>query len=180
MNEDPKVVSEKVILKAKLFDVKELEIERLGKKVIHLVADRHPTVSVFPLTDKNELYLVSQYRYLLKERTLEAMAGFINENEEPLTAAKRELEEETGLVASGWTNLGEIQLSASVFKAESTLYLAKNLTQHEQKQDEGEDIAVVKMKLEDILEKVLNGEINHSATVIGILLLDKMMRKGDL
>lgn len=180
MNDDPKIVSQKTVLKAKLFDVKELKIERAGKKVVHRTAERHPTVSVFPLTENYELYLVSQYRYMLGERTIEAMAGFIDKDEVPLSAAKRELEEETGLTATYWSELVKIQLAASVFKAESTLFLAKDLKQGQQKQDEGEDILVVKVKLDDAVSKVMRGEINHSATVIGILFLDKLRREGKL
>jgi len=180
MSEDPKIVSQKTIFKAKLFEVKELKIERAGKQVVHHTAQRHPTVSVFPLSDDYELYLVSQYRYMLGKRTIEAMAGFVNKGEAPLAAAKRELEEETGLTASHWDELTEIELAASVFKAESTLFLAKGLIQGVQKQDEGEDIVVNKIKLDDVVNKVLRGEINHSATVIGILFLDKLRREGKL
>lgn len=180
MKDDPKIVSQKTVFKAKLFDVKELKIKRAGKSVIHRTAERHPTVSVLPLTEDYEIYLVGQYRYMLGERTLEAMAGFINRGEAPLSAAKRELQEETGLTAIYWKELVKIQLAASVFKAESTLFLAKDLKQGRQKQDEGEDISVVKMKLSDAVNKVMKKKINHAATVIGILFLDKLRREGKL
>ena len=176
-----KLVSQKKVFGAKLFDVKEVTI-RLpnGAKRIHQIAQRHPTVSVFPLTDSYEIYLVSQYRYMLKKVTLEAMAGFINKDEAPLGAAKRELEEECGIVASQWEELARVEMAASVFKACAHLFLAKGLEKGVSHPDEDEDIKTIKIPLGDAVKKVMTGEINHSASMIGILLLDKLRSENKL
>ncbi len=171
------VVGQKTIFKAELFEVKEIEIELSnGSKKIHHIAERRPTVSVFPITDLYDIYLVSQYRYLFRKVTLESMAGFINTNESPLQAAKRELEEETGLVASHWEELQRVELAASVFKASIYIFLAKDLEQRKQRPDESEDITVVKLPLSLAVEKVISGEINHASSIIGILLLDRLRK----
>ncbi len=109
------IISSKPVLSAKLFDVNQLTIQfSNGNTAVHHIVDRHPTVCVLPLTDKYEVYFVKQYRYLLQKVTLELMAGFINEKESPLAAAKRELAEETGIQAIQWEELVTADLSASV------------------------------------------------------------------
>lgn len=175
-----KILSRKKILKAKLFDVEELKIESGNKTRLHHVAKRRPTVSVFPITQNYELYLVSQYRYLLKKQTLEAMAGFIEENESPIEAAKRELVEETGIKAKLWKRLIKVEMSASVFKSKSHLFLARGLKNGTSRPDEDENIKLVKLSLDKAVNKVLRGEINHSSSVIGILFLDRLRREGKL
>ncbi len=175
-NLDP--LSEKTIFKAKLFDVSEVGIKlKSGREVVHHVAKRRPTVCVLPLTKNNEVYLVSQYRYMLKKNSLELMAGFIDAGEDPLTAAKRELDEETGIKAKNWKELMTVDMSASVFNAVSYLFLAQDLEQGIAHPEEEEDITVVKMPLEEAVEKVITGQMTTTMSIIGILLLDKLVKE---
>ncbi len=176
-----KIVSQKTAFKAKLFTVEELKLQRPNKKEkIHHIARRNPTVTVFPLTNSYELYLVSQYRYMLEKKTLEAMAGFIDTGETSVQAAKRELIEETGISANQWEELSRIELAGSVFRAQAHLFLAKDLTFGQAKPEEDEDIEVIKMSLQEAVAKVMSGEINHSASMIGILMLDKLRKEKKL
>lgn len=174
-------ISSKPVYHAKLFDVEEYKINfKNGREVVHHVVSRKPTVSVFPITEKYEIYLVSQYRYTLKRVTLEAMAGFIENGEKPFEAAKRELKEETGITASQWELMTNIAMAGSVFKAQSHLFLARDLVIGSQQQEEDEEIEVVKMSLDEAVQKVMLGEMNTSATMIGILMLDKMRKEKKL
>jgi ADP-ribose pyrophosphatase len=170
-----KIISQKPVFKAELFDVKELTFESAdGKKKIHHEAERTPVVSVFPLTSKNEIYLISQYRSMWKKTVLEAVAGYINKNETTIAAARRELKEETGIEAEQLEEMARVQLAGSVFKSTVNLFLAKGLIVGQNNLDEDEEISVVKMPLVQAVEKVMMGEINHSASMIGILMLDKL------
>lgn len=175
-----KILSKKKVLQAKLFDVEELKIDSNSKIKIHHIAKRNPTVSVLPLTSKGEIYLISQYRYMLNKTTLEVMAGFIEKNETPIKAAKRELLEETGIKAKYWKKLIKLEMAGSVFKSNSHLFLARGLVNGLPEPDEDENIKLVKISLEKAVRKVLSGEINHSSSVIGILFLDKIRREGKL
>lgn len=177
----PKIISHKNIFRAELFDVKELKLKFPdGKDKIHRIAERSSTVSVFPLTQSNNVYLVRQYRYLLDKTTLEAMAGFIKKGESSLSAAKRELREETGIYAEQWEEIARIEMTASVFKSTAYLFLAKDLAVGKPNPDEGEEIEVVRMPLSDAVKKVMSGEINVSASMVGIMLLDKLRREKKL
>lgn len=176
-----KITSQKPVFKGELFDVTEINFtNKAGKKKIHHIAERNPIISVFPLTDSYEIYLVSQYRYMLKRITLEAVAGFIEKRESSLAAAKRELEEETGIEAMQWEEISRVEMAASVFKGKMHLFLAKELEIPVIEYENEEEIVVVKISLSDAVKKVMDGEINHSASMIGILMLDKLRMQKKL
>jgi ADP-ribose pyrophosphatase len=170
-----KIVSQKPVFKAELFDVKEIVFEdHIGKKKVHHEAERAPVVSVFPLTGKYEIYLVSQYRQMLRKTVLEAVAGYVKKGETAISAARRELKEETGIEAEQLEEMARVQLAGSVFKSKVSLFLAKGLIVGKNNLDDFEEISLVKMPLAQAVEKVMMGEINHAASMIGILMLDRL------
>jgi ADP-ribose pyrophosphatase len=176
-----KDVSQKTILKTELFDVKKIVFkDNKGKKRIHHEAQRVPVVSIFPLTESNEIYLISQYRRMISRTTLEAVAGYVKETETIVSAARRELKEEVGIEARQLEMIARVQMAGSVFKSTTNLFLAKDLEIGDSHPDEDEEISIVKMPLSDAAEKVMTGEINHAASMIGILILDKLRMQKKL
>lgn len=175
------IVSQKTVFKAKLFDVREIVFKnKNGKEKIHHLAQRDTVVTIFPLTDLYEIYLVSQCRDMLEKNVLEAPSGYMKKKETVITAAKRELKEETGITAQQFEELARVDLTSSVFKSKVHLFLAKGLEMGETSLDEDEDISIVKMPLEQAVEKVMTGEINHAASMAGILMLDKLRMQKKL
>lgn len=176
-----KIVSQKTILRTKLFNVKEIEFEnKKGKKKIHHQAERVPVVSVFPLTDTYEIYLISEYRHMLDKTILEAVSGHIEKKETTIMAAKRELKEEAGITSHQLEEIARIEMAGSVFRSRNYLFLAKGLEIGDNKPEDDEQISIVKMPLATAVEKVMTGEINHAASMIGILLLDKLISQKKL
>lgn len=176
-----KIASQKSILRTKLLHVKQVVFEnQKGTKKSHYNAERSTVVSIFPLTDRDEIYLVSQYRYLLDKTVLEAVSGYVEKDERIISAAARELKEETGMAAQQLEELARVDLAGSVFKGKVHLFLAKGLEIGDNDLDEDEEIEVIKMPLEKAVEKVMTGEINHAGSMIGILMLDKLRREKKL
>jgi len=176
-----KVVSKKKVFKTELFNVKEINLKNnTGKIIIHHEAERVPIVTVFPLTDSYEIYLISQYRSMLEKTVLEAVAGHVEKGETTIAAARRELKEETGIEALQFEEIARTQTSASVFKSQVNLFLAKGLEIGDNNLDEFEEIKLVKMPLKEAVEKVMSGEINHLASMAGILILDKLRSQKKL
>lgn len=176
-----KVISQKSVFKAKFFEVKEQQvILPNNKRHTYAIVERNPTVNIFPLTNTSDIYLVSQYRYLFEKRVLEAVAGHIEKKETSLVAAKRELKEEVGMLASHWEEIARIEKSASVVRERCHIFLARDLDLGKPNPDEGEDIELVKLPLRDAAVKVMSGEINHAGTIIGILMLDKLRSEKKL
>lgn len=176
-----KVLSKKSILQAKWFDVYEVELELPnGVKRTHRDVIRKPSVSIFPLDDEYNLYLIDQFRYLIHGRILESVAGMLDEGEEPLEAAKRELKEETGIEAREWMSLGTQYSGASICTWEKTIYVAKKLTMGQAKLEATEDIKLVKIPLDEAIEKVLHGEFKTETSAYAILKIDKMRQQGKI
>jgi len=174
-----KILSRKTILDTGFFEVFEDEVEiKTGAKRKYFSAIRVPAVSVFPLSDSGEIYLIDQYRYIHDKKLIEAVAGTIEEGENPLETAKRELLEEAGIKASEWKKIGESDAAGSFITWKQHLFIAKNLEFADQKLEESEEIKVVKMKFDDALKMVIEGKINTSSTSFGILLIDKLIKTG--
>jgi 8-oxo-dGTP pyrophosphatase MutT (NUDIX family) len=177
-----KIISQKTIYKNNFIKLLETELRLPNNKIfIHADIEREPAVSVFPITDTYDLYFVAQYRYMLARVTLEAVAGIIEQGLSPLETAKKELHEEAGISAAEFVPLITVDAAGSFFKTKSHIFVAKDLTFGESSPEDSEEgIKLVKLSLDSALEKIFSGEISTSATVIGVLLLDKMRREGKL
>ncbi len=176
-----KIVSQKPVFRAELFNVKKIIFEnKRGTKKIHHVAERNTVVTIFPLTDQYEIYLVSQHRDMLGKTVLEAPSGYVKRNETTIAAAKRELNEETGMSVQQLEEFARVDLASSVFKSKLHLFLAKGLEIGDNDLDYDEEIEVVKMPLSSAVDKVMSGEINHAASMAGILMLDKLRSQKKL
>lgn len=175
------IIAQKTIHKSKLFEIVQNTVKLSdNKEKIYEDVYVHPSVFVFPITDKNEIYLIYEYRYLLKKTVLSAIAGFNEKGETSVQTAKRELKEETGLAAFQWEELLRLNTENSVVKSVKHIFLAKELEKVEDALEEDEDIKLVKMPLYEAVEKVFNGEVSGAGTIIGILLLDKLRREKKL
>ena len=176
----PEILSRRTAYTGHLFHIEEIEFERDGVRKTHANILRDPTVSIFPVSDTGEIYLAKQYRYLLEKETLEGIAGFIDKGEEPSNAAARELKEESGIEAGKWTKLATVDIGSSVLNSKSHIFLAQDLHFGEQDLDEGEDITIVTLPLEDAIAKVVSGEITTASSIIGIQIIDRLYREGKL
>ena len=126
---------------------------------------RHPgAVAVAPVTEDGKVIMVRQFRYPFSRVMLEVPAGKLDGDEDPLSAAKRELSEETGAEASTWRYLGEFDSTVAIMDERIHLYAAEGLTFHEQHPDEGEFLTVEAIPLEELYGMVMAGEIRDGKT----------------
>jgi 8-oxo-dGTP pyrophosphatase MutT (NUDIX family) len=125
-------------------------------------------VSVLPIDDDGLVYLTRQFRYAVGRESLETVAGGI-EDEEPLEAAKREAREELGIEAGEWIPLGAIDADTSILKAPSHQFIARKLSFRKPERDDTEEMESVKMKLDEAVQKVLDGEITHAPSCVLLL-----------
>ncbi|RCH54576.1 DNA mismatch repair protein MutT [Mucilaginibacter hurinus] len=126
-------------------------------------------IGIIPLDTDLNTYIVGQYRFPTDQYSWEIPEGGGPIGIDPLDSAKRELLEETGLVASEWTELLRMHLSNSVSDELAIIYLAKNLEQHQAQPEETEQLVIKKLPFEDVYQMVCRGEITDSMSVAGIL-----------
>jgi len=140
-----------------------------GKTCDYGMVLNRPAVSVLPIDKNGYIYLVKEFKYALNKVLTLSMGGFIEDNEEPLDAAKRELREELGITANKFTECGEMVFFGSISDAKYTLYIAENLEFGKNDLDDNESIEVIRISLEEAYMKVLNNEIIYAPAIALIL-----------
>ncbi|SDM60413.1 NUDIX domain-containing protein [Acetanaerobacterium elongatum] len=159
--------------------VDEVELEN-GKAAMREVIEHPGGVCVLPLAMDDTITMVKQFRYPYKEEVLELPAGKRSPGEDPLECGRRELTEETGLIAARFKSLGELYPSPGYVDEVIYLYLATGLTRTNPSPDEDEFLDVCTMPLEKAFEKVFSGEIKDAKTQIALLKAYAMRQKGQI
>jgi 8-oxo-dGTP pyrophosphatase MutT (NUDIX family) len=141
-----------------------------GKGIYGKVHFKNKAIGIVALDENNNTWLVGQWRYTLNEWSWEIPEGGGPLHDDPLQSAKRELKEETGLIANRWTLIQRVHLSNSVSDEEGFIFLAEDLTHGESEFEETEaDMKIWKLPFNEVLTMVLDGKITDSLTVMAIL-----------
>ncbi|MCC6145633.1 MAG: NUDIX hydrolase [Candidatus Hydrogenedentes bacterium] len=164
-------LSTRVVYKNPWITVREDQVIRPdGQPGIYGVVETRIATGVLALTEADEIYLVGQYRYTMEEYSWEIIEGGSDPGEDALEAAKRELREEAGLVASEWAPLGgEIHLTNCHSSERGYLYVARGLTHVGQEPEGTELLQLKKVPFTEALAMVDRGEIKDAITIMGIL-----------
>ncbi len=133
--------------------------------------------NILPMDDKGHIYLVREFHYAIKKSGIESAHGGMNKGESFLSAAKRELKEEVGIIAKKWTDLGTVQPFTTLIESPQKLYLAENLTFGKDIPDAGEDVKIIKVKLEKAVEMVMKNEITYVTSCLLILKANEHLKR---
>ena len=169
------VTGSKIVYQNPWIKVREDEIIRPnGEKGIFGVVDAGTGVTVVALDKDNEVYIIREFHYAIETNDYILPSGGIGQGEEPLSAAKRELEEEAGVTAKKWTFLGKYNPLTMILNSASYFFLAEELEEGEQGEEEKGLIKIEKIPLKTVVEMAVAGELNHSGSVISILLTARL------
>ncbi len=174
------VVSEKLVYNNPWISLTEFDVINPsgGKGIYGKVHFKNLAVGVLPLDEQLNTWLVGQYRFPLDQYSWEIPEGGGLRGIDPLESAKRELLEETGLVATEWSPLVEMHLSNSVSDEYAIIYLARELEQKTAEPEETEQLQIKKVSFEEAYQLVEQGIITDSMSVAAILKAKLMIVDG--
>ncbi len=165
------VVSSEVRYQGRVLNLR-LDEVRLpgGGTLVREVIEHAQAVSIIPVDEQGQVYLVRQHRVGSGGPLLEIPAGTVEEAEEPLACARREIQEEVGRAAGRWDALGSFYLAPGYSTEFMHFYLARDLRESRREADFDEDIQVEVADLGQALHRVLGGEPSDVKTVAGLML----------
>ena len=133
---------------------------------------KHPGGAVIAaLNEANELCLLKQRRHAVDQTIWELPAGCLEINEDPLTTAQRELEEEAGVIARTWQSLGRLVTSPGFSNETLYLFKATDLSAGRSNLDAAETIDVYWIPLTQAIAMAHTGEIEDAKTLSVLLKL---------
>jgi ADP-ribose pyrophosphatase len=165
-----KVLREEIVYKGRFMDFVVLEYEK-GGKVFRRQLVKHPgAVVIVPILEDGKVIFERQFRFSVGDYILELPAGTLEEGEDPLECARRELLEETGYIAEDWEKVAEFYLAPGYSTEYMHLFFARGLKFWGRDLDEDEDIEVLSLSREEILRSIERGEIRDAKSLVGSLL----------
>ncbi|MCB0344448.1 MAG: NUDIX hydrolase [Bdellovibrionales bacterium] len=175
-----KTVSSKNIYTNPWLSLREDQVIRPdGQPGIYSVVETRIATGVIALTPEMDVYLVGQYRYPTECYSWEIVEGGTDDEETALAAIKRELQEEAGLLAAKWHNLGgKIHISNCISAEVARLFVATDLSQTQSAPDGTEVLEVRVEPFEHCLQMVERGEITDAMSIIALLRLEQEVRRG--
>ena len=161
------------VFAGKVFDVNRETAAFHGGTMVREYSVHHGAVAVLGTDDDDRVLLINQYRHPVRTRLWEIPAGLLDvDGEDPLTAAKRELAEETDLVADTWSEPLTFFTSPGQSDEQVTLFEARGLhaapTPHDRTDEEAE-IEVRWVPLDEALEAAFAGRIGNAILLIALL-----------
>ena len=148
-----------------------------GRQTTREVLEHPGAVAIVPVKGDGRVVLVRQYRYAVGEALLEIPAGTLGPGEDPLDAARRELQEETGYKAKRFDLLVGFYPSPGVSTEYLWVYLARELTSSEACAEEDELIEIETRHLDETPALIACQEIQDSKSIIGLMLAkDRLSR----
>jgi len=175
-----KILNTKTIFTSPFVTLKEEKLKRGDGRIVfpYYAIERPDVVYVAALSRNNELILVNQYKNGIKEVILELPAGFIERQEDPEKAARRELSEETGYTAKEFIKLGKFNSGSGLSRNTIYFFLARNAEKTAgQNLDENEEIEVKTAPYLEVLANIKSGKgfLPEVQSQLGVLLVENYL-----
>jgi ADP-ribose pyrophosphatase len=176
------VISSKLSYEGPLFRVYTDEILEKGRKVMRDVVRHNGSVVILAIDDRESkrdplIVMERQYRHAAKEYLLEVPAGKLEEGEDALAGAKRELLEETGFRAARWRKLVRYFASPGFLGEWMQVFLAEGLTVGEAQPEYDEQLEIEMIPLSKLLGMIEAGKVHDGKTLISVMLYDRLRQR---
>jgi ADP-ribose diphosphatase len=147
-----------------------------GREHVHETVVHPGAVTILPLVNNDAVCLIRNFRPSVGQTLLELPAGTLEPGEDPLTTARRELEEETGYQAEHIEPLLQFFMSPGILNERMHLYLATGLVAGAQSLDAGEQIENLVVPWSEALTMARDGRIQDAKSLAGLLYYEVLRR----
>lgn len=177
------MLEEKTISKKEIYNgrVIKLSVEEVllpnGERSIREIIEVRDSVGVVALTKDNKILMIKQFRKAIEKEIIEIPAGCIDEGEDALVAAKRELLEETGYGLGEFTLINNFYSSPGTNRTTHSIYFAKDVEKVNEnlELDNDEFLVVCEMTIEELDELFEKGELCDLKTAYGYMYLKSVL-----
>lgn len=172
MRLEENTLKEEIVYSGEFINISKLQVKLPDGNKANREVIRHPGgVAVLAFYDSETLIMVEQYRKAIDRVTLELPAGKIENKEEIIETAKRELEEETGYLSDKFEYLGKIVTAPGFCDEYIHYFKCEDLRSGFKGGDDDEFINVKKIKIDDIKKMIKNGDIIDGKTIAALMFL---------
>ncbi len=179
MNFNEKTISKEYIFKGEVINMRVDTITTpFGNTATRELVEHPGGVCVVALDENGCVIMEKQYRRPFDTVLFEIPAGKLFLGEDPFECGKREFEEETGMCAKKYTNLGEMYSSPGFCNEIIYMYLAQDLYEGKENPDDDELIETSRVPLGKLVQMILSGEIKDSKTCIAIMKVNELKNRG--
>ena len=169
MNHNEPTISKETIYNGKIIDVEVHDVElQNGETSKRELVFHNGAVCVCAITPEKRVLLVEQFRKPAEKTLLEIPAGKLEAGEERESAAKRELEEETGYIADHLKLITEMYGSPGFSSEKTSIYFADDLKEGEMHLDDDEFLEVKSYSIAEIKRMLQNNELEDAKTIIAL------------
>jgi len=181
MNEDNslenKFLSSTYIYKGKIIKLRQDKVKLPdGKETTREIIEHPGAVVILALADDQKIIMIRQFRVAANEVLWELPAGKVEDGEDLVRCAKRELEEETGYYPRKIKKLLSFFSTPGFCNERLTLFLAEDLEERSKNEDDDEFIQVKSLKISEVLKMIKGNVIKDAKTIIGILFLVSVIK----
>lgn len=151
-----------------------------GEGIYGEVHFKNYAIGVLPLDENHYTWIVGQYRFPIKAYSWEIIEGGGELSVEPIESAKRELAEESGIIANKFTEIQRMHLSNSVSDELAIIYVAQDLQIGKSSPEETEELVIRKLHFNEAYQMVIDGIITDSMSVAAILKVKILIQENKI
>ncbi len=170
-----KRVGERVAFQGNIFTLKHVDFELEGKKITYEIAEKNDTAMMVPLTKNGSILFVKEYFAAINEHQLGLPKGRVENSENPLETANKELQEEIGYKAGKLAKLGVLTITPGYFTQKTHVFLATELTESKILGDELEELEVIEHPLAKFEELIGSGQLTEARMIAALYMAKKFL-----
>jgi len=181
MPNKPEILQSKTIAKTRLFRVEQLDLRfSNGTEVQYerLCGSSNGAVLIVPMLDDDTVLLIREYAAGVDRYELSLPKGRIEDNEEIVPAANREIMEEIGYGAKNLQHLASLTVAPGYLSSKTHVVLAQDLYSERREGDEPEELEVIEWKLSDLPALLMHPECTEARTIAALFMTRELLQEG--